>query len=197
MEIEPFITTFSGRKVNPLALRVEDVVLIDVAHHLACTNRFVGALREPLPDAQHCVLVSHLLAGTGFEYHGLHHDDSEAYLGDMSKWVKQHESMVFYRECEEVAQRACNAYFHVEWSAEVQEAVGWADRLAVRYEAERGFANGCHMFDLPGYEHTTPAEQQKVPFTPWAAGFFWTWRFAKEMYLKRHHELRPRHVSNR
>src|ERR1051325_8384123 len=96
----PFITTFTGRKVNPLDIRPEDVDIRDIAHHLALLNRFVGASKRPISIAQHSIYVYKLLIGTGWEKEGLFHDAPEAYLGDVSKWLKQTDTMRGYRHAE-------------------------------------------------------------------------------------------------
>src|SRR5678809_1437773 len=108
---KPMLTTSTGRKVNPMALTPEDISIEDIAHHLSCINRWCGALREPISVAQHCVHVSWLLQGTGLELDGLLHDASEAYLGDVTKWVKRHPSMEFYREAEQRATKVINEKF--------------------------------------------------------------------------------------
>jgi uncharacterized protein len=42
----PWFQTFTGRAFFPLNPRPEDVVLEDIAHHLANICRFGGAVRE-------------------------------------------------------------------------------------------------------------------------------------------------------
>jgi hypothetical protein len=181
--MEPFITTYTGRKVNPLNLQVSDVCLADVAHHLALLNRFVGALRFPVSIAQHSVYVSRLLDGTGHELLGLLHDGSEAYLGDVSKWVKQHAAMDHYREAEHRAEIAVYAAFGLAHDEPL--ALREADDLMVRFEAERGFKGvHCHMFDIPSHPPLTPAERKRVG--RWAP---WSWKASEEAFLTRFREL--------
>src|SRR5580765_2644929 len=86
--MKPLILTFSGKHVNPLNLRPEDIDIVDIAHALACCNRFAGHCRRPINVAQHSVYVSRLCDDTGFERQALLHDASEAYLGDITKWLK-------------------------------------------------------------------------------------------------------------
>lgn len=80
--------TYTGRRFYPWDPRPEDVDILDIAHHLACINRFNGALARPYSVAQHSVVVAravppeHRLAG-------LLHDATEAYVGDMVRPVKR------------------------------------------------------------------------------------------------------------
>src|SRR5688572_21285191 len=98
--------TYGGHEVFPLELKEQDVRLTDVAHALALVNRFGGHTRFPISVAQHAVYVSCLCEPYGREaaWQGLHHDDSEYLLGDMTKWVKQSEQMAGYRALEERVQ---------------------------------------------------------------------------------------------
>lgn len=180
--VEPHITTFTKRKVNPLALRAEDICIEDIAHHLATTNRWVGAVREPINVALHSVHVSRLLQGTGWELEGLLHDSQEAYLGDMSRWVKRHPSMLTFREAEDRAWKViCTALGLRET---LDPAVKEADHLMVRFEAYESFGEECHLFEQPTHPLPTQAERMRVlPWHPFA------WRISETMFLTRFWEL--------
>lgn len=84
---EIFVSTFSGNRLYLGRPAVEDVCIMDIAHHLAGINRFNGATTVPYSVAQHCVHVSYLVP-QGYELAGLLHDAAEAYLGDMVKPLK-------------------------------------------------------------------------------------------------------------
>ncbi|MCG3774241.1 MAG: hypothetical protein JW395_1059 [Nitrospira sp.] len=173
--MEPFITTFTGRKVNPLALRKEDICIEDIAHHLAHINRFVGALIQPVNVAAHSVFVSRLCADSGWEKEALFHDATEAYLGDVSKWVKQHPSMSFYRTAEAAAWLViCEALeLRSHGAPEHNIIVEYADRLLVRYENLALSAAPHHMFEISA-RYTPPSEiecdkMRKVGWYHWDA----------------------------
>lgn len=181
--IEPFITTFTGKKVNPLNLKETDICLEDIAHHLAIINRFVGALRYPVSVAQHSVYVSRLLDGTGYELIGLLHDASEAYLGDVSKWVKQYPTMEPYRRYEESAESMIFRAFGMTPYNPPELRI--ADDLMVRFEASRGFHGvKCHMFDLPSHPPLTNEEIQRVG--KWAP---WSWKASETAFKDRYNHL--------
>lgn len=82
-----FVSTYSGNKLFLASPAVDDVCIMDIAHHLAGINRFSGATTVPYSVAQHCVHVSYLVP-QGYELAGLLHDAAEAYLGDMVKPLK-------------------------------------------------------------------------------------------------------------
>lgn len=186
--MEPFITTYTGRKVNPLNLKPSDVCIEDIAHHLACLNRFVGATFVPISVAQHSVHVSELVDGKGCELEGLLHDAPEAYLGDVSKWVKQDPCMAAYRDAEERAWLAIAGAFNL--LAEMPAPVEAADKLMVRVEAFYSWHERCHLFSLPSHPKPTEAELDSIHWSPW------TWREAEHHFLRRFRVLSVKY-SNR
>jgi hypothetical protein len=99
------------------------------------------------------VHISWLLRGTGFELDGLLHDASEAYLGDMSKWIKRHPSMEPYREAERKATEVINKSFGI--AAEMPEQVERADRMMINIEGTFGHDGWKAM---PGFP--TPTEEE-------------------------------------
>ena len=155
--MDPFITTFTGRKINPLSLAGDDISIDDIAHHLALVNRFAGATREPYSVAQHSVLVSLLLEADGARPEiiiaGLLHDAAEAYLGDVTKWLKQTAEMEPFRMTEQRAQAAIDrkfglfAHSDISVAASDAERLEEVDRFMVRMEALLHLPNqGAHLF---------------------------------------------------
>jgi hypothetical protein len=80
----------SGRYVNPLALRPEDIDIHDVAHHLAGINRYTGATPEPYNVAQHSVIVARYFRHMKWMVRlaALMHDSPEFVLNDIASPVK-------------------------------------------------------------------------------------------------------------
>ena len=172
LSINPHITTFTGRKVNPLHLRVEDVCIEDIAHALACTNRFCGHTKEPISIAQHSVFVAKLCRGEKFELQALLHDASEAYLGDITKWLKQTPEFQGYRDAEAHAQAVIFSVF--DCALELAPEVEAADRLMVRYEADWSGIEILHP------EYPAPTILEKLMIGQWEP---WPWQTAETVFL--------------
>ena len=123
-----WITTFSGRRIWPLALRPADVVVEDVAHALAMKVRWGGFCRKFYSVAQHTVLLAEWLGRAGAPWQdrwdGLHHDDVEAYFVDLPAPLR--ELLPDYDEAEACAWRVICGVFGC--SAELSPAVLEADR---------------------------------------------------------------------
>lgn len=184
--------TYGGHEVFPLELGENDVRLTDVAHALALVNRFGGHTRFPISVAQHAVYVSCLCEpyGLAAAWQGLHHDDSEYLLGDMTKWVKQSEAMAGYRDIEERVQRVCYNAFGV--SPIHDDTVRWADDLMVRFEAKMAYSN-FSFDDKVKYPDLTQEELDLVNGTccyvlHWSP---WSWDFAEQMFLQQARKLVP------
>jgi hypothetical protein len=178
------ITTFTGRNVNPLDLCPEDVDVRDIAHALALCNRFAGHTAEPLSVAQHCVYAVALVPPQ-HKLQALLHDAAEAYLGDVTKWLKAQPEMSPYRAAERAAQRAVYERFNVDY--EPSQELDLADRTLVRYEGMKGFGKewsvaGLNPLAWRDYPHLTPQEMGALDslFGGWQ---FWNWRKAEEWFL--------------
>lgn len=169
------IRTFSGRELNPFNLHFEEIVIEDIAHSLACLNRFCGHTFRPISVAQHSVFVARLCEGTGFELKALLDDAAEAYLGEVTRWVKRTPEFAAYRECEKRAQETIWARFGCPEGGD--NYIESADRIMVRYEGMKGFGPEFAI-DAPGYEPLTPSEIEQVG--KWSP---WSWREAEEIFL--------------
>lgn len=94
----------SRRLVDPLHLEPEDIELHDIAHALARQCRYNGHVGGFLSVARHAIWVAELLLEAGhppyIALHGLHHDDAEAYLGDMISPLKHRQEMWRFRDAE-------------------------------------------------------------------------------------------------
>lgn len=90
---------FHGQVVDLEYLKPDDVHIADIAAALARVCRFAGHVTQHYSVAQHAVLVSTLVPHE-LAHHALHHDDAEAYLGDVSRNLKHSEFMQGYRVLE-------------------------------------------------------------------------------------------------
>lgn len=186
------IITFTGKKLNPFLLQKADICIEDIAHALACINRFGGAARVPHSVAQHSVFVKRLLDRKANPYalalQGLLHDASEAYIGDVTKWLKQ--SLVFdqYRILENQIQREiykcfdCDIVEHYE----VKEA----DKLMVRYEASHSFSVPN---PIPHKNYPPPTVDERELVGNW---YPWDWKKSERIFLEEFKDLTTVLIEN-
>lgn len=181
------ITTYSGRQIDLLNLKPEDIVIEDIAHALACCNRFSGHTAKPLSVAQHSVCVSKLSEQNPMQ--GLLHDGSEAYIGDITYYLKKTDVFEEYRTLEARIQELIYEKFGCP--REMQPDVADADKLMVRWEAPRGFGHAWTWEGVEGYSDLTPEETERVSTAigKWAP---WPWRQAEEQFLVRYRALMRR-----
>lgn len=96
-----WMQTHTGKAFYPLAPRVEDVDITDIAHALGNICRYNGHTRRFYSVAEHCVLLAHhFLDDTRHNWMtekerlnlalwALLHDAPEAYIGDMIRPLKR------------------------------------------------------------------------------------------------------------
>jgi 5'-deoxynucleotidase YfbR-like HD superfamily hydrolase len=96
----PWIQTYTGRAVDLLMPRVEQIDVRDIAHALANLCRFTGHTNAFYSVAQHSCLVARIVEDLWQREHGekcpapvalaaLLHDAPEAYLGDVNTPLKR------------------------------------------------------------------------------------------------------------
>lgn len=167
--------TFTGKQFWGMDARPEDIEIRDIAHALACINRYNGHTPVPYSVAQHSVLVSdHCDSKDAFW--GLMHDASEAYIGDMISPLKRH--MPQYIEVEErLMLQICRRF----WMAPEQpQSVKVADLTVLAAESRDLFP-------------VKPADW-KLPYPPVSTKIKPVgWRRAEKMFLERFYELWPLH----
>src|SRR5687768_16298229 len=136
--------TFTGKLVNPLAMRPEDVDIRDIAHGLAAVNRFGGHTRFPLSVAQHAVQVTRVLdkmltdkeEASPMAWIALQHDDSDTYIGDMPRLLKHSDRMSGFLDVEGELQPLLYRCFDIEprMSERLIDTLVYADNLVLRHE---------------------------------------------------------------
>jgi hypothetical protein len=86
------VETYSGFFVDTSNPSADTIHLIDIAHALSQTCRFGGQCQQFYSVAEHAVFVSKRVERKGYsltaQMAALHHDDAEAYLGDIPRPMK-------------------------------------------------------------------------------------------------------------
>lgn len=159
-----YIETHSGIPFEPLAPRVEDIRIEDIAHALSQQCRFSGHTRVFYSVAEHCVRVSRCLDARGYARSvvlwGLLHDASEAYLVDIPKPLKEADTFAGYRKAETaMMETVCRAF---DLHMEEPRGVRIADAVLLATEAR----------DLMPFrpEHWGALKEAPLPerITPWS-----------------------------
>lgn len=182
--MQTVIYTYRGARFNLFDPDPDLLDPEDLAHALANCNRFAGHARVPLSVAQHCVWAGWLTADATEPWvplQALLHDAAEAYLGDVTKWLKAHPTMDAYRRVEERLQRL--VYHTFGLPEETHPAVEAADRLLVRWEMGQLFPAGCTVGAAnPAREADYPplTAAETAPLHKWEP---WDWREAKRRWL--------------
>ncbi len=171
----------SGRHVSPLEMGLNDIDILDIAHALSQVNRFGGHLPRPVSVAQHSVYVSRLCEGP-HALQALLHDASEAYLGDVTKWLKATPEFAAYRKAEERLQ--CLIWQKFGCATRQAPEVSAADKLMVRYEAWTLLGPDMPLFLRPDYP--IPSGEEIYRVGAWRP---WRWSDAREDFLVRFREL--------
>lgn len=110
-----FIRTFTGKTFYPLAPRLDDIDIRDIAHSLAQQCRWTGHTKRFYSVAQHSVHVSERVPSE-LALSGLLHDAQEAYCSDLSRPLKHDTQMGReYAKIEEVLERAITEKFEIEF----------------------------------------------------------------------------------
>jgi hypothetical protein len=188
-----WIQTYTNRKFDYSDVESYAPTVEEVAHCLSNTCRYNGHCKVFYSVAEHVARCAQLafkldLSPT-IQYAALHHDDDEAYTGDVVRPLKQMLRVVHhegYHEAfstlEKRIQAHCRATFAVTWDDEIAGAVRDLDNVMLLVEKEF----------LLGPE-PEPWAEVKVP-DDWfqTARLFWRWPLgrppaeAKEAYLERH-----------
>lgn len=82
------IRTYSGHYLDPFNPDPNKITILDIAHQLSGTARWNRATEHTYTVAQHSLWMASFFDNPHDKLTALLHDASEAYLGDMSKPIK-------------------------------------------------------------------------------------------------------------
>lgn len=168
-----WIQTFSGVVYTPTSPRVQDVRIIDIAHHLSLLCRYTGACRQFYSVAEHSVLVSQCVPPE-MALAGLLHDATEAYVNDLNRPLKHSWLLWGYRVVERRNWLVIAEKFGLP--ATLPREVHEAD-LAVLFAEQMEI-----MLPLPQYQGFR-GEPADVAIECWSPAI------AEKMFMNRYYEL--------
>jgi hypothetical protein len=181
-----WMLTQTRRQVWPLALKHADVNVMDIAMSLGKQCRYNGHVDKFYTVAEHSVQISKALERDGFDHMtqfvGLHHDDSECWMGDQIKPLKNalEQLGVSLKPFELAIEKTVSERFGMPWPW--PEIIHEYDRKIVRDEKEQLKAGGGD--DWIGFNIPEKGIGVYLPC--------WTWEQATKEFLARHSELTER-----
>lgn len=178
-----WIQTYTGRQFHVMEPRAQEVHREDIAHALSLLCRFNGHVDRFYSVAEHCFILSHVVSPKAALW-ALLHDAAEAYVGDMTRPLKQ--QMQSFIDVEfAVILRIIEHFKLTEWFAngaltdEVQE-VHEADARILLNERAALMPRATHNWSVDGLEPLDLAESPIVGWPP---------RKIERLYLQRLEEL--------
>ena len=172
-----WILTHTGKRFDLFEPDVDMIDPRDIAHSLAHLCRFNGHTREFYSVAQHSCLVADLVP-TEHKLAALLHDATEAYLGDMTRPLK--EWMPYYRGFEDVIWgRVCERFgLEIDLPASVRQA----DLIALATERRDMMPPDPAIWDcLVGIE---PAPERIRPWSPTEARLTYHQRLMDQLAIE-------------
>lgn len=165
----------AGRLRDLSDLDLTGITVVDVASALAKINRFVGHTEHPYSVAQHAVLVS-ALAPLNQAYEALHHDDTEAFVGDVAGPIKT--GLPEFRALEFAVKRKLAPWLGL--AIYEPEQVRQADAHALRLEQWHLQGQWLSVKPDRADEPELKALLQPIP-----------WTVARDLYMWQHCRLMP------
>ncbi len=190
------VETFTGRYVNTRRPDPETICLDDIAHALSQVCRYGGHCAYHYSVAQHAVMVSRRMERQGrsreMQLAGLHHDDSEGYLGDIPRPLKPLLGAGYGRLTDRMDRAIIKALglpfseaaFH---ASSVKDADNWALFVEARHllpSEGRHWWNGDQGADAWGL----PEQPGRIVTPPYWLGQI-SPHTAYRMFIERHKEL--------
>lgn len=166
-----FIQSYSGRSIDFLDPKVEQIDIDDIAHALSLLCRFGGHCRQFYSVAQHSVIASWNVKQK-FALEALLHDSTEAFLVDMPRPIKQ--VLKGYRDIEKGLDKVIREKFNLP--EEMTKAVHLVDNQMLATEKR----DLMKISERPWSELPDPFSFEIKP---------WSSKRSYKEFLERYHEL--------
>lgn len=176
---EPKIMLFSGAELDFRNPSASSFTIDDIAHGLSLLCRYAGQCRDFYSVAEHCLHVSYLVPEHAFA--GLMHDAAEAFVGDITRPLKQ--MLPQYKKIERSVEEVIFSRFNVSWP--IPSAVKQADLALLAAEQAHLMPPGTDRWASDA--GIKPASIQIKCLAP---------RDAEAAFLARFRELQPKSVRN-
>lgn len=167
--------TVSGSYFNFLNPDPDSFTIQDVAHALSMVCRFSGHVKHFYSVAQHAVLVSYAVPGE-MAWYGLHHDDAEFALGDVSSPLKR--LLPDYREIEARVSKVVAKKFNLP--DKMPPEIKLADRILLATEKRDLMPNAAMTDAWDIIRGLTPLKDEIIPLYP---------HQAERLFLNRYKQL--------
>ena len=171
----PGIVTVSGKRFDFLTPAGNVIRIADIAHALSRICRFAGHTVDFYSVAQHSVLVSQIVAPE-YALAGLLHDAVEAYIGDVTRPLK--DLLPDYRAIEQRLQ--ADIFQKLGLPEEIPAEVKCADQILAITEIRDLMPEPLDAIDDVALAHLDPLPDIIVPWAP---------VIAARCFLERYREL--------
>ena len=179
------IETFGGSFLDVSDPDPDDITLGDVVHGLSRACRFAGQCLTFYSVAEHAVIVSERLERQGAPadviFAGLHHDDAEAFLGDITRPLKH--LIPHYGELEEQMLCAIARALNLPLTSFTDPRIKEADDWALAAEAYHLMSSHGRTWHVEGLYDPRTDPKPITGLDPWTAA---------ARFMDRHGELRLR-----
>ena len=169
-----WVQTYTGKRFYYDSIKENRICIEDIAHALSHICRFTGHCKQFYSVAQHSVYVSLNVPPEDAAW-GLHHDDSEAYAGDVNKPLKNRLGAP-YGDIEAKIHRLVAKTFNLRGDRPM--SIHLADMRMLLTEKRDLFKN---VLPWAGYDGLEP---YKFKITPWSP------KVAEQKFLKRFYQLK-------
>ncbi|MBX3605333.1 MAG: HD domain-containing protein [Piscinibacter sp.] len=187
-----WMLTATGAVFDLFYLGREAISLLDIAHHLAQTNRYNGAAQRPVSVAEHSLMVCDILERAHGERRpevllaALMHDAHEAYTGDMTQPLKrafrEYANDAWDRFERRVQHQVLRHFDLLEPFKTNEQAIHWADMTALATERAQVMAQGGPPWEVE-------ATHQAVTWIDMQAQARFAWDDWRQAFIDRYGEL--------
>ena len=171
-----WIQTHSGRYIDLLNPKPEDIDIKDIAHHLSLICRFNGACKEFYSVAEHCFFSTGQIMDPRLRPAALLHDAAEAYVGDLISPIKN--LLPEFKKIEERIQSVIYERFNIRLSDADRQEMKKVDMVMLATERRDLMPRDGQVWEATKEIKVLPFHLEKLDS-----------KLAKRTYLRRAEQL--------